>query len=152
MDRTDQMKLAPIGWVNNAIADKHHHGWQDVISVISVTEACVPALEGLADFSHIIVLFWFHMIGAEERKTRRERPRRGSGNPELGIFSWHGPRRPNPIGMSIVKLLEIRDNQVTVRGLDAIDQTPVLDLRPYVASYYRVERSEEPGWVTVTMA
>ena len=67
--------------------------------------------------------------------------------PELGVFAWHSSRRPNPIGMSIVKLLEVQGDRVKVHGLDAIDGTPVLDLRPYVESYYHVNSSTEQAWV-----
>lgn len=141
------MLLKPVGVVNNSITDKRHHGWDDIVSDIFVDEEHVPALDGLADFSHIIVFFWLHKTTPEERAIGRERPKNKAEMPELGVFAWHSPRRPNPIGMSIVKLLEVKGNRLKVQGLDAIDQTPVLDLRPYVESYYHVDGPTEPAWV-----
>lgn len=146
----DDIIMQPVGFVKNAISDKNHYGWKDIFSEILVEEEYLSALDGLGDFSHIIVLFWLHLVTADERAIRKARPQRKAEIPELGIFAWHSSRRPNPIGMSIVKLVDLRGNRLEVQGLDAIDSTPVLDLRPYVESYYHVDRSEEPGWVTKT--
>ena len=147
MGLMDEILLEPIGVVSNSIIDTGHRGWKDVYSDIFVKEEHIPALDGLAEFSHIIVFFWLHKTTPEERATGRERPKNKAEMPELGVFAWHSPRRPNPIGMSIVKLLEVQGNRVKVQGLDAIDQTPVLDLRPYIGSYYHVDGSTEPAWV-----
>jgi tRNA (adenine37-N6)-methyltransferase len=144
------MRLQPVGVVRNAITNKEHHGWKDVRSDIFVEEEYVPALDGLAGFSHIIVLFWLHQVTSEDRATRRARPTMKAAIPELGIFAWHSSRRPNPIGVSIVKLLGVKGDRVSVQGLDAIDGTPVLDLRPYVESYYHVDNPAEPAWVAMT--
>jgi tRNA-Thr(GGU) m(6)t(6)A37 methyltransferase TsaA len=150
MEKTVEILLQPVGMVKNSITDKEHHGWKDIYSDIFVKEEHVPALDGLAEFSHIIVFFWLHKVTPEERATRRARPTRKAEIPELGIFAWHSSRRPNPIGMSIVKLLELQGDRVQVQGLDAIDGTPVLDLRPYVESYYHIDDPTEPAWVAKT--
>ena len=142
-----EILLQPVGVIKNSIMEKEHHGWKDVCSDIFVKKEYIPALDGLADFSHIIVFFWLHKVTLEERATKRARPLRKAEIPELGVFSWHSSRRPNPIGMTIVKLLEVQGDRVKVQGLDAIDGTPVLDLRPYVESYYYVKSSREPAWV-----
>ncbi len=144
--------LSPVGVVRNQIQDKEYHGWKDVVSEIEVTGEFIPALEGLADFSHVLVFFWLHQVTAGERATRRARPLRKAEIPEMGIFAWHSSRRPNPIGMTIARLLGVQGNKVKVQGLDAIDGTPVLDLKPYVAGYYHVEQSREPSWVPLALA
>ncbi len=144
--------LRPIGVVTNSVSDKEHHGWQKVISEISLKNQYVPALDGLGEFSHVIVLFWLHEVTAEERASKRARPLRKAEIPELGIFAWHSSRRPNPVGMSIVKLLGIEADRVKVQGLDAINGTPVLDLKPYVESYYHIDNPMEPHWVALTRA
>ena len=146
----DDIILQPIGLVRNSIPDKKHHGWKGVISEILIKEKYVPALYGLSEFSHVIVLFWLHEVTTEERATTKGHPQNKVEIPELGIFAWHSSRRPNPIGMSIVRLLEIEADRVTVQGLDAINGTPVLDLRPYVESYYHVDNPKEPEWVRQT--
>ena len=150
MGTTGDMRLQPVGVVRNAVTDKEHHGWKGVRSDIIVEEGYVPGLDGLADFSHVIVVFWLHQVTDKERATRRARPTRKAAIPELGIFAWHSSKRPNPIGVSIVKLLEVKGNRVSVQGLDAIDGTPVLDLRPYVESYYHVDAPAGPAWVELT--
>ncbi len=152
MEAMDEILLKPIGLVKNSVTDKEHHGWRDVISELVVKDEYVSALDGLAAFSHIIVFFWLHQVTTEERATRRARPLRKSEIPELGIFAWHSSRRPNPIGMSIVKLLGVEADRVKVQGLGAIDGTPVLDLRPYVEKYYKVDSSREPAWVVQAIA
>ncbi len=152
MDKSEEILIHPIGVIKNSITDKEHHGWKNISSNIFVREKYITSLDGLGGFSHIIVLFWMHQITPEERATRRARPLRSSGIPELGIFAWHSSRRPNPVGMSIVPLQGINGNKVTVQGLDAIDGTPVLDLRPYVESYYHVDNYQEPLWVKETRA
>ncbi|MBI4330531.1 MAG: tRNA (N6-threonylcarbamoyladenosine(37)-N6)-methyltransferase TrmO [Chloroflexi bacterium] len=151
METMDEIEIGPIGFVRNKVKDKEYHGWRDVVSDILVKEEYVPGLEGLADFSHVIVLFWLHRVTPEERATQKARPLRKAEIPELGVFAWHSSRRPNPIGMSTVKLLGVENGRVRVQGLDAIDGTPVLDLRPYVAEYYRVDRPAEPAWVAQAM-
>ena len=144
---TNEILLQPVGVVKNSINDREHYGWKNIYSDILVKGEYLPALDGLADFSHIIVLFWLDKVTSEERATRRAHPQRKDEIPELGIFAWHSSRRPNPIGMSVVRLLEVQGNGVKVEGLDAIDGTPALDLRPYVESYYHVAHSREPAWV-----
>ncbi len=145
-----EIRLQPIGKVKNSIINKEHHGWQDIVSEITINDDFVPALDGLADFSHIIVIFWLHGVSDAERTIKRARPLQKAEMPELGIFAWHSSRRPNPIGVSIVKLLGVEKGKVLVQGLDAIDGTPVLDLRPYAESYYHVDDPRGPSWVELT--
>lgn len=146
-----QIVIKPIGVVRNSITDKAYNGWKDTCSDIVLEEEYIPALEGLADFSHIIIMFWLSKVSTEERATRKSRPLRNADIPEMGVFAWHSSRRPNPIGMSVVELLGIQGNVVKVRGLDAIDGTPVLDLRSYVGGYYHREQTVEPGWVKTAL-
>ncbi|MDP2718209.1 MAG: tRNA (N6-threonylcarbamoyladenosine(37)-N6)-methyltransferase TrmO [Dehalococcoidia bacterium] len=148
---TEEINIKPIGVVRNAIKNKEHHGWNKIKSEITVNKKFVPCLDGLQEFSHIIVFFWLHQVTPEERATKRARPLRQSDIPEMGIFAWHSSRRPNPIGMTIVKLHKIEGDKVTVQGLDAIEGTPVLDLRPYLEKYYHVDNLKEPPWVNEVM-
>jgi tRNA-Thr(GGU) m(6)t(6)A37 methyltransferase TsaA len=93
---------------------------------IVVKPKFAPALQGLDRFSHIIVLFAFHRASAARLKTvppGQTRPR--------GVFATRSPRRPNPIGMSVVRLLSMAGNVLEVAGLDMVDGTPVLDIKPY---------------------
>jgi len=105
---------------------------------IKIFDEYVDALEGLEGFSHIIVIYFLHKVTEEQKKTLKAKPRRmvkyGLSLEELplvGVFCLDSPHRPNPIGLTIVKLIEKRDNVLEVDELDAYDGTPVLDIKPY---------------------
>ena len=87
----------------------------------------VEGLQGLELGSQVMVIFYFHL---SEGFDLHQHPRGDSGRPMRGVFALRSPRRPNPIGVTIVELLSIENNMLRVRGLDAINGTPVLDLKP----------------------
>jgi len=103
------------------------------------------ALEGIEEFSHLFVLFWLHEMSDEDRRIMKVRPRGRSDMPLLGIFATRTPHRPNPIGLTRVKLLKVEGNVVTVQGLDAFDGTPVLDIKPF-DSWDTTEDFKVPEW------
>ena len=126
------MQIQPIGTVRSPIKERGFRDYKDTISTISVEEEFAEALDGIEGFSHVAVLFWFHL--SEKPAGLRVHPRGDSKNPLRGIFATCSPVRPNPIGMTVVRLLERRGNELRVRGLDAIDGTPLLDIKPYIHS------------------
>ena len=122
--------LKPIGFVRTeAVGDEVKD--KSRISQIILRNELAEALEGIAEFSHLFVLFWLHEVTSEERKTLKVHPRGREDLPLLGIFATRTNLRPNPIGLALVELLKVKDNVLTVRGLDAFDKTPVLDLKPF---------------------
>ena len=121
------IELRPIGFVKTAGKEIQKGN----ISKIILHEALSEALEGLQDFSHIFVIFWMHDVTDEERSSLKTHPRGRTDMPLLGVFATRTPHRPNPIGLTLVRLLEIEGNTLTVRGLDVINGTPVLDLKPF---------------------
>jgi tRNA-Thr(GGU) m(6)t(6)A37 methyltransferase TsaA len=122
--------LKPIGFVRTeAVGDEVKD--KSRISQIILRNELAEALEGIAEFSHLFVLFWLHEVTSEERKTLKVHPRGREDLPLLGIFATRTKLRPNPIGLALVELLKVKDNVLTVRGLDAFDKTPVLDLKPF---------------------
>jgi tRNA-Thr(GGU) m(6)t(6)A37 methyltransferase TsaA len=88
-------------------------------------------LEGIADFSHLFVIFWMHEISNKERRAVKVHPRGRLDMPLLGVFATRTPHRQNPIGLTLVELVGVQGNIVTVRGLDAFNGTPVLDIKPF---------------------
>lgn len=119
--------------------------WTAVESEIAVTDDCVPALSGLSGYSHAWVLFTLHEVGDDGRKVRTQSP---PGAPEgIGVFALRTQARPNPIGMTVVRLLGIDGAVVRVRGLDAFDGTPVLDIKPYIPYYDSVPDAQVPAWI-----
>ncbi len=103
-------------------------------------------MTGLDEFSHLEVVFLFHLVaeGAVELEARR--PRNNPDWPAVGVFSQRNKRRPNRIGVSVCELLEIAGSTLTIRGLDAIDGTPVLDIKPYMTEFAPRGEIRQPDW------
>jgi tRNA-Thr(GGU) m(6)t(6)A37 methyltransferase TsaA len=125
-----EIVLKPIGVVRTAavgdeVKDKTR------ISHVVIRNELAEALEGVDGFSHLLVLFWLHEIPAKQQKTLKVHPRGRKDLPLLGIFATRTMLRPNPIGLTLVELVKVEGNVLTVRGLDAFDGTPVLDIKPF---------------------
>lgn len=118
------------------------------LSRIRIYDAFRDGLEGLDTFSHLIVLYWFHHRDtAAERSVLRVTPRRHRGAPEVGVFASRSPSRPNPIGFCVVEL-EKRDGSILeVKGLDAVEGSPIIDLKPYLPRADAVTHARVPAWV-----
>lgn len=116
-------------------------------TTIEIRKEFADALLGLDNFSHVVVLYWFHKNDTPEiRETLRLHPRKNPINPLTGVFATRSPRRPNLIGLSVCKILSVRDNVIRVDSIDAFHDTPVLDLKPYVARMDKIEGSFGPKW------
>ena len=143
-----KINLTPIGFVKNAVTEPQGEDWQTIISEIIVNEDMNEALSGIDEFSHIIVIYWMHKTPASERSIKKVHPKRNLNLPLVGVFATRSPARPNPIGIATVKLLECRDNILKVIGLDAIDGTPVLDIKPHIPGADSPTAARIPGWIT----
>ena len=122
--------LEPVGFVKTKAVGKEVRD-KSLISQIIFREDLAGSLEGIREFSHIFVLFWLHEIDDKAKGIKKVHPRGRQDMPLLGVFATRTPYRPNPIGLTRVKLLDVKDNVVTVQGLDAFDGTPVLDIKPF---------------------
>ncbi len=138
--------FSPVGVVRNSVKEPQMGGWENVESQIVLRRELADALDGLDGFSHIIVLFWIHRVPEEERAATRIHPMGDPVLPLLGVFATRTQLRPNPIGVSVVPLLARQGNELRVRGLDAIDGTPVLDVKPYIPHYDSVAQATIPAW------
>ena len=139
-----EIKAVPIGFAKNK-EKAHFGGWCDVITELVIDPQYKDALKGLEDYSHIIVVFWMHEV---KTCDIRHVPQGKVGEvPEVGIFACRCPGRPNPVGISTVTLMGIKDNIVTVKGLDVIDSTPIIDIKPFTPQYDVVENAKVPEWV-----
>jgi len=137
--------LRPIGVVRNRIAEPEGVRWQEVVSRVEVEERYLPALEGIEGFSHLLILFYFH---ARDREPALQvRPEGRADMPLVGVLATRSPRRPTPIGETVVELLQREGNALIVRGLDALDGTPVLDIKPYLPRGDQVEGARVPPWL-----
>ena len=136
------MHIESIGVVRSPVKERGYRDFESAISTVAVEDRFAEALDGVEGFSHIVVLFWFHR--SERPSSLKVHPRGVASNPLKGIFATCSPVRPNPIGMTVVRLLERRGNELRVQGLDAIDGTPVVDIKPYIP--FR-DVAEVPAWV-----
>lgn len=110
------------------------------------SEFC-PGLKGTADFSHLVILYWMHLRDdVEERKTLLVFPKRHAVNVETGVFACRSPSRPNPVGLSIVELLKVEGCILTVKGLDAEQGSPIIDIKPYLPRTDSVPNAHAPEW------
>ncbi|MCL2150392.1 MAG: tRNA (N6-threonylcarbamoyladenosine(37)-N6)-methyltransferase TrmO [Dehalococcoidia bacterium] len=140
--------FVPIGRVHSPIKStpKPEYDWRDVISEIIIAHPLALGLAGLERYSHIIVIYWAHQATDPLDMALRVHYR---GNPKLpivGVFASRSPYRPNPLGQKVAELLEITSDVLRVRGLDALDGTPVLDIKPFIPDYDAPEGATAPRW------
>ena len=106
-----------------------------------------PGLKGIKNFSHIIILCWAHLRDSErERRTLLVFPRRHAVNMETGVFACRSPSRPNPIALCVVELLKVGKCTLTVKGLDAIEGSPIIDIKPYLPRADSIPNARVPEW------
>ena len=140
-----EITLKPIGFARNQ-EKEHFGGWSGIVSELVINKEYERALAGLEEYSHIIVVYWMHDV---KTCDIRHVPQGKAGEvPEVGIFACRCPQRPNPLGVSTVKIIGIKGNIVTVRGLDVISGTPILDVKPYTPQYDAVIDPKIPDWVS----
>jgi tRNA-Thr(GGU) m(6)t(6)A37 methyltransferase TsaA len=143
-----KINLTPIGFVRNSIKEPGIEDWRTVTSEIIIKEDLKEALSRIDEFSHIIVIYWMHKLPPSQRSIIKVHPKANQNLPLVGVFASRSPARPNPIGVTTVKLLERRDNVLKVTGLDAINGTPVLDIKPYIPGDDSSTKAKTPGWLT----
>jgi tRNA-Thr(GGU) m(6)t(6)A37 methyltransferase TsaA len=144
--------LTPIGVVKCPVTEMSRGNWASIDSEIHMEPEYVRGLNGLEGFSHVIVVFYLHQIGGFDPRTQLLRRPRGMENVhEVGVFAQRTKYRPNPIGVTAVELRGIAGNVLAVRGLDALDGTPVVDIKPYIPAFDRVAEPRTPAWVASVM-
>ncbi|MFC1898942.1 tRNA (N6-threonylcarbamoyladenosine(37)-N6)-methyltransferase TrmO [Chloroflexota bacterium] len=145
-----KIHVEPIGYVENSINTPIDSGWAKVESSIVLQEDLKPTLSGLNEFSHVVVVFWMHQAKPPSVLVRK--PQNRNDMPEIGILSQRSKHRPNPIGVTAVQLVRINGCCIVVHGLDAINGTPVLDIKPYYPEYDGRPEAIVPEWVNRLMS
>lgn len=140
----EKIILNPIGYVKTeAVGDEVKD--KSTISQIILSDELVEALEGITSYSHLFALFWLDQIPKEKRMILKVHPRGRMDMPLLGVFATRTNLRPNPIGLTLVELLRVEGNVLTVRGLDAFNGTPILDIKPF--DYWdTAQNTKVPEW------
>lgn len=136
-----------VGRVRSPVIEPIDSGWGAVESVIELEPALYGATRGLEDFSHALIVCLLHRARYVPDRDRVRRPREMKEMPEVGIFAQRAKDRPNSLGISAVQIVAVTYERITVRGLDAVDGTPVLDIKPYFPAFDRVESPRVPAWV-----
>ncbi len=148
------ISLNPIGYVRGGRAEAIDDNWGDVEAEIELDalqfDADVTA--GLGDFSHLEVVYVFHQVDEAKIETKARHPRNNPDWPLVGIFAQRAKGRPNRIGVTTCEIVAVDGLRVTVRGLDAIDGTPVVDLKPYMTEFGPRSEIRQPAWSHELMA
>lgn len=149
----ERIEMLPVGVVRGGRAEPLDDEWGTVEAevVLDATRFTPDALAGLDEFSHVEVVFVFHRVGEAEVVAGARHPRGRTDWPAVGIFAQRGKARPNRIGVTTCELVAVEGLRVRVRGLDAIDGSPVLDLKPYMAEFAPRGAVREPGWASELM-
>jgi tRNA-Thr(GGU) m(6)t(6)A37 methyltransferase TsaA len=150
----DVMTLIPIGVVRSPVKSAVDDVWGGVVSTIELDPNVLgaDATAGLYQFSHIDVVFHFHQLPAEEVETGARHPRNRSDWPLTGILAQRAKRRPNRIGVTTCRLLSVDGLRLTVLDLDAIDGTPVIDVKPYMKEFGPKGEVRQPAWSSELMS
>lgn len=143
-DKNGVIKIKPLGFAKNKIHKPTLPGWKDVITEIEIDKKFALGLDGIEDYSHVIVVYWMDKV---KECHLKHHPQGQEGIPYVGIFACRCPQRPNRIAMSTVILLGRKNNVLKVKGLDIISGTPILDIKPYTPQYDKVENAKVPDWV-----
>ena len=144
------VSLNPIGVVRSRVKETGDScDWRDIECRIVIRPDLTDALLGLDTYSHIVVLFWPHQVTEEVRGSKpRLHPRDDPQNPLQGVLATRAQIRFNPILTTTVPLLGVKKNVLNVRGLDAIDGTPVLDVKPYIPYFDSIPEAKVPAWIS----
>jgi len=152
--------LTPIGFVKTDFAgeERRDRPFEELEADIEILDEYVDGLEGIDGFSHLLVFFYLHKVPSEGRRRLKVQPRIVTKYglnleevPLVGVFCLDAPSRPNPIGLSVAKLLWRKGKVLHVKGIDALNETPVLDIKPYSPAR-KVEKFELPEWYKTIIA
>jgi len=149
----DTFTLRPIGYVRGGRAEPIDDDWDAVKATIALVPDFGPeALAGLDGFSHVEVVFLFDRVAENAIVTGARHPRGRTDWPKVGIFAQRGKDRPNRLGVTVCRLLAVEGTTLRVAGLDAINGTPVLDVKPCMRGFLPRQEVTEPDWARELMA
>jgi tRNA (adenine37-N6)-methyltransferase len=139
--------IEPIGFVRNSRKKIDDDYWGDVVSEIVISEKISEeSIKGIEDFSHLEIIFYFNLADLSKINISATHPRENKNFPKVGIFAQRKKARPNLLGSTIVKLIKPERNILIVSGLDAVDGTPVIDIKPVFKEFLPTEKIIQPEW------
>jgi len=146
--------LTPIGYVSSGLRHVVDDIWGGTVSRIKLdpSQFAPDCLNGLTEFSHVEIVFLFDQVHESEIVSGSRHPRGRQDWPCVGIFAQRAKNRPNRLGVTICRLLSVHDLSIEVEGLDAVDGTPVLDIKPYMMEFAPRGPVHQPAWATELMS
>lgn len=138
------IKLKPLGKAKNRVSKPMLPGWKNVETEIVIDKKYTKGLDGIEDYSHIAVVYW---MNKEKECHLKHHPQGRTDVPFVGIFACRCPQRPNRIAISTVRLLGRFKNRLKVKGLDIVNDTPILDIKPHALQYDKINEVKIPRWV-----
>jgi tRNA (adenine37-N6)-methyltransferase len=146
--------LEPVGFVVGGRSEAIDDDWGAVEAVLRLddTRFGPDAVAGLTDFSHLVVVFQFHLVDPADVQAGARHPRGNPDWPEVGMFAQRAKMRPNRLGVSTCRLIAAEGLDLHVQGLDAVDGTPVLDVKPFMLEFEPAPGdARQPAWSTELM-
>lgn len=146
-DGRADVTLTPVAHVRGGRVEPDDDHWGEVTADLELASHLPDdAIAGLDQFSHLVAVFQFHRLDPAQVRTGARRPRGNPAWPEVGVFAQRGSPRPNRLGVTTCDILGVDGRRVRVRGLDAIDSAPVLDMKPAMKGFEPRGALRQPGW------
>jgi len=166
-DWCKDIRIKPVGYIRTSLKDalpfphdgghvtekymerlkEYHRQIKELESELVIFPELQDVLEGIEEFSHIFVLYWAHLVPEARKGTLQVHPMGRTALPKKGVFATCSPARPNPILLSPVRLLCRKGNVLVVKELEALDGSPILDIKPYIKDYHCIEEAMVPEWI-----
>ncbi len=144
----ETIDLKIIAIISNSRDHLGDDDWGDVVSTIRLSDELSPDLfKGLDTFSHVEIVFVFHELDFEKEVPDMRHPRNNQKWPSIGLLAQRSAYHPNPIGLTTAKILAVEGRELTVQGLDAVNGSPVLDIKP-IFQEFLPENPQQPRWVS----
>ncbi len=145
--------LSPVGTIRSPFCDLidmpiQPKGACETLATIEFKEQYREGLHDLDGFSHVYLIYYFHKV---QEAALSVIPFNDHTNTQRGVFSTRTPMHPNSIGLSVVELVKVEENIVTIRGVDILDGTPLLDIKPYIENFDKVEGETRSGWMQASL-
>lgn len=139
--------VKPVGTVHNDRPATGDDYWGGIVSEIRMSDELPPeCLDGVDSFSHVEIIYYFHDMDEDKIVSGARHPRNNAAWPKVGIFAQRGKFRPNRLGLTIAKVVKHEGRSLWVENLDAIDGTPVLDIKPVMREFLPDEPVRQPDW------
>jgi tRNA-Thr(GGU) m(6)t(6)A37 methyltransferase TsaA len=147
-----EFTIKPIAYVRNSRKEIEDDNWGSIVSEIElIDELNESSLQGIKDFSHLDIIFCFDKISDDKIQYEARHPRNNKEFPKVGIFAQRGKNRPNKLGLTTVELIEHNRRKLIVKDLDAIDGTPIIDIKPVMKEFLPKKEVKQAEWSTVLM-